>query len=106
MAETGENNQMNDTAGKQAVSFVADSGASRHALPSSTYKFNYVDCDNNVDCNRRLVLYKGLRRYSRRTPVHWAGSAYSDEKRRSRTYIQAQTVLGRSGGRPETLRYI
>ena len=48
MAETGETSQMNDTAGKQVVSFVAISGASRHAFPSSTYMFNYVECDGTV----------------------------------------------------------
>ena len=40
--------QMNDTAGKQVVSFLRDSGASRHAFPSSTYMFNYVECDRTV----------------------------------------------------------
>ena len=50
--------------------------------------------------------YRGLRRHSRRTSVRWVGSAYSDGKRCSRTYIQAQPVFGRSGGRPGTLRYI
>ena len=48
VAETGETSQMSDTAGEQVVSFVADSGASRHDFPSSAYMFNYVECDRTV----------------------------------------------------------
>ena len=36
------------TAGKQVGSFDDDSGASRHAFPSSTYMFSYVECDRAV----------------------------------------------------------
>ena len=46
--ETGETSQMNDTEGKQVVSFVADSGASRHDFPSPTYMFNYVEFGRTV----------------------------------------------------------
>ena len=39
---------MNDTARKQVISFAADSGAGRHAFPSSTYMFDCVECDRTV----------------------------------------------------------
>ena len=39
---------MNDIAGKQVISFIAYSEASRHTSPSSTCMFNYVGCVTTV----------------------------------------------------------
>ena len=87
MVETGKNSQMNDTARKQVVSVVADSGASRHAFPSFTYMLNYVEFDKTVPSStgdsfpiegygdiRVELLFAGR-----------AGSTYSDGKRRPHT---------------------
>ena len=106
VAETGETSQRRDAAGKQVVSFVDDNGASNNDFPSSAYIINYVECDRTVSTATGepfpIEAYGDIRvdRLSAARTAHSAG------KPRVQTYVQAQSVFGRSDRRPLTLCFI